>query len=164
MGTDRSSKCLVLRVARVAREARTIPAIIVSRSSPGRPFFCRTAIRSAACRAARVSNEATRRSIFSGRTRSNSSMSAERLFPAGITCKPNWTSRIVMEVVQTEVRGCPSSHVITLGSGTRRISAESTFVSTTIISRGGRSDDVTAQLWDVSIEANPGEQRGNLRP
>jgi hypothetical protein len=23
---------------------------------------------------------------------------------------------------------------------------------------------VTAQLWDVSIETNPGEQRGNLRP
>ena len=32
---DRSSKCLVFRVARVAREASTIPAIMVSRNSPG---------------------------------------------------------------------------------------------------------------------------------
>ena len=36
-GTKRSSKCDVLRVASFACEASTMPAIIVSRSSPGRP-------------------------------------------------------------------------------------------------------------------------------
>src|ERR1700690_186156 len=40
-----------------------------------------------------------------------------------------------MEVVQTDVRGCSSSHLTTVPSGLRRISAESTFVSSTIIDR-----------------------------
>ena len=38
-GTERSSKCDVFRVASFACEASTMPAIIVSRSSPGRPFL-----------------------------------------------------------------------------------------------------------------------------
>lgn len=50
-----SSKCLTLRVASVACEASVIPAIIVSLSSPDRPFFLRAAIRSAACVAATAS-------------------------------------------------------------------------------------------------------------
>ena len=36
-GTERSSKCDVFRVASFACEASTMPAIIVSRNSPGRP-------------------------------------------------------------------------------------------------------------------------------
>jgi putative ATPase len=43
-----SSKCFVLRVARIACEARTIPAIIVSRDSRGRPLIL-LAASSAAC-------------------------------------------------------------------------------------------------------------------
>ena len=47
-----SSKCLALRVASFACEASTIPAIMVSRSSPGRPILCLSAANSAARRAA----------------------------------------------------------------------------------------------------------------
>src|ERR1700683_2841972 len=37
-----SSKCATLRVARVACRGSAIPAIIVSRRSPGRPLLCRS--------------------------------------------------------------------------------------------------------------------------
>src|SRR2546426_976151 len=59
-GTERSSKWTTLRVARVAWRATTMPAIIVSRSSPGRPLRCREAIKSAASVAASSSKGAIR--------------------------------------------------------------------------------------------------------
>jgi Domain of unknown function (DUF4143) len=59
-GTERSSKWATLRVARVAWRATTMPAIIVSRSSPGRPLRCREAIKSAASVAASSSKGAIR--------------------------------------------------------------------------------------------------------
>ena len=47
-----SSKCFTLRVAKAARRARAIPAIIVSRRSPGLPADLRATMSVAACSAA----------------------------------------------------------------------------------------------------------------
>src|SRR5580700_8784782 len=62
---ETSSKRETLRVASVAWRARTIPAIIVSRSSRGRPLSFREAIKVLACCAASASKGATRWSISS---------------------------------------------------------------------------------------------------
>jgi hypothetical protein len=128
IGTELSAKCARLRVAKVAWWASTMPAIIVSRRSPGRPRCWRAAINAAACCAASASKDATRWLILS-RSPSKAWTRADRRFPAAMICNPNRTSRTVMEVVQMDVRGCWSSHATTFRSGDCCISAESTLVS-----------------------------------
>src|SRR5580658_9299045 len=96
---DTSSKCETLRVARVAWRARTIPAIIVSRSSRGRPFSFREAIKALACSADSTSNGAMRPSISTKRL-SNPRAYTSRRFPRGMTCNPKRISNTVTEVVQ----------------------------------------------------------------
>jgi hypothetical protein len=66
-GTSRPSKCLVLRVAIVARRVCAIPAISVSRRSTARPALFRSAA-SRAAEAAAAESKSRRDYSFSIRT------------------------------------------------------------------------------------------------
>jgi len=133
IGIFRSSKCLTFLVASVARRAKAIPAICVSRISTGRPDFCRLAARPAASTAALPSKSRTLLSRSSASTRSNAAATARCRLPLDISAIPKCASNSVMVVIQIDSAGCSSNHRTTIVSAASCMSAESTFVSRIII-------------------------------
>lgn len=106
-----------------------IPAICVSRVSTDIPLRCRVAANAPALVAAAVSKSRMRFSRSSSTSRRNSSTSARRFLPSGNRSRPNCSSKMVIDVVQTDSLGWRSSHRTTSGSATGLIRADTTFVS-----------------------------------
>jgi hypothetical protein len=144
-GTESSSKCRVLRVARMARRASAMPAIWVSRKSTGRPDRCRSAANAAALCADALSKSRTRPSRSSARTFVKAVSISCRRRPGGNSAMPKWASKTDIAVIQTDWAGCRSSQATTFGSALARISAESTLVSRMVTrsAPGWASDRVT---------------------
>ena len=63
----------------------------------------------------------------------------------------------MIEVVHMDSGGRPSSHATTIGSGSRRIRAETTLVSSTITIRSRLGEPVNAQLGNILRKTQTGE-------
>ncbi len=135
--TPRSLKCRMLRVATGAFRARAIPAICASRTSTALPTRWFRATTSPAATAAATSKERTRWSRSSFRTRSNAASRCRRRRDGVRSSKPVRISNTVTDVVQIDSDGCASSQSTTTVSGSDRMSADSTLVSSRIMAPGG---------------------------
>ncbi len=131
--TPRSLKCRMLRVATGAFRARAIPAIWASRISTASPARWRRATTSPAASAAATSKARTRWSRSSLRTRSKASSRRRRRREGVKSSKPVRISNTVTDVVQIDSDGWVSSQSTTAVSGSDRMSADSTLVSSRIM-------------------------------
>ncbi len=102
------------------------------------PARCCRAARFPAASAAVVSKESTRPSSFSVISRSNADSSRRRRREGASSSIPARISNTVTAVVQIDSAGWPSSHATTVASGSARMSAERTFVSSAIIRHRSR--------------------------
>jgi len=151
----RSVKWRVFLVASCARRADAIPAIWTSRISTGRPARWRPAAISPAAIAADVSKDWMRPSSSSVRSASNARSRSRRRRPGVRRCRPVLTSKTVIDVVQIDSAACASSQLTTAASGSRRISAEITLVSSKITRRNQRGGPGRATRRCLRVSRSP---------
>jgi hypothetical protein len=158
--TPRSLKWRTLPVATVALRASAIPATWASRISTLLPACCLRATSGPAALAAGESKDRTRSSRSSLITLSKAPSRCLRRRDGGRSSKPVRISKSVTEVVQIDSEGWASSQSATTTSGTVRMSADSTFVSSRIMVREGRLLARGDHVARASLVPNP--RRGTV--